>query len=81
MRVRSARSNLSPCVLPLMPASLVGATTQHLQGSLALSFAGIGPCVGTIGSVLGELRRTVSRQGHSIEREPHRPLCPAQLLI
>lgn len=52
-------STLSPCVLPLLPAILMGATAQHrfgplaLAGGLALSFAGIGLFVATIGYGLG----------------------------
>jgi cytochrome c-type biogenesis protein len=52
-------STLSPCVLPLLPAILMGATAQHrlgpvaLAGGLALSFAGIGLFVATVGYSLG----------------------------
>ena len=52
-------SILSPCVLPLLPAILLGATAQHrlgplaLAAGLALSFAGIGLFVATIGYGLG----------------------------
>lgn len=52
-------STLSPCVLPLLPAIIMGATAQHrlgpvaLAGGLALSFAGIGLFVATIGYGLG----------------------------
>ena len=61
-------STLSPCVLPLLPAILLGATAQHrlgplaLTGGLALSFAGIGLFVATIGyglGLTGELFRAV----------------------
>jgi len=54
-----ALSTLSPCVLPLLPAILIGATAQHrlgplaLTAGLALSFAGIGLFVATIGYGLG----------------------------
>lgn len=54
-----ALSTLSPCVLPLLPAILLGATAQHrlgplaLTAGLALSFAGIGLFVATIGYGLG----------------------------
>jgi cytochrome c biogenesis protein CcdA len=63
-----ALSTLSPCVLPLLPAILLGATAQHrlgplaLTGGLALSFAGIGLFVATIGyglGLTGELFRAV----------------------
>ncbi len=52
-------STLSPCVLPLLPAIILGATAQHrhgplaLAGGLAVSFAGIGLFVATIGYGLG----------------------------
>lgn len=52
-------STLSPCVLPLLPAVLMGASAQHrlgplaLTGGLALSFAAIGLFVATIGYGLG----------------------------
>lgn len=54
-----ALSTLSPCVLPLLPAILLGATAHHRRGplaltaGLALSFAGIGLFVATIGYGLG----------------------------
>jgi cytochrome c biogenesis protein CcdA len=54
-----ALSTLSPCVLPLLPAILLGATAQHrlgpfaLTAGLAMSFAGIGLFVATIGYGLG----------------------------
>ena len=57
--VAGALSTLSPCVLPLLPAILFGATAQHrlgplaLTAGLALSFAGIGLFVATIGYGLG----------------------------
>ena len=63
-----ALSTLSPCVLPLLPAILLGATAQHLLGpfaltaGLALSFSGIGLFVATIGyglGLTGELFRAV----------------------
>lgn len=52
-------STLSPCVLPLLPAILMGAATQHrlgpaaLAGGLAISFAAISLFVATIGYGLG----------------------------
>jgi cytochrome c biogenesis protein CcdA len=52
-------STLSPCVLPLLPAILMGATAQHrfgplaLAAGLALSFAGLGLFVATVGYTLG----------------------------
>ena len=52
-------STLSPCVLPLLPAILTGASMQHrlgplaLAGGLALTFAGISLFVATIGFSLG----------------------------
>jgi cytochrome c-type biogenesis protein len=52
-------STLSPCVLPLLPAILIGAATQHrlgpaaLAGGLAISFAAISLFVATIGYGLG----------------------------
>ncbi len=52
-------STLSPCVLPLLPAILTGASMQHrlgpvaLAGGLALSFASISLFVATIGFSLG----------------------------
>lgn len=52
-------STLSPCVLPLLPAILMGAVSQHrlgpavLAGGLALSFAAISLFVATIGYGLG----------------------------
>lgn len=57
--VAGALSTLSPCVLPLLPAILLGATAQHrlgplaLTAGLALSFAGVGLFVATIGYGLG----------------------------
>lgn len=54
-----ALSTLSPCVLPLLPAILLGATAQHrlgplaLTAGLALSFASVGLFVATIGYGLG----------------------------
>jgi cytochrome c-type biogenesis protein len=57
--IAGALSTLSPCVLPLLPAILLGATAQHrlgplaLTAGLALSFAGIGLFVATIGYGLG----------------------------
>lgn len=52
-------STLSPCVLPLLPAVLMGAVSQHrlgpvaLAGGLAVSFAAISLFVATIGYGLG----------------------------
>lgn len=52
-------STLSPCVLPLLPAILMGATAQHrlgplaLAGGLALSFASIGLFIAIIDYGLG----------------------------
>jgi cytochrome c biogenesis protein CcdA len=52
-------SILSPCVLPLIPVVLGGASAQHrfgpaaLAAGLALSFTGIGLFVATIGFQLG----------------------------
>lgn len=52
-------STLSPCVLPLLPAILMGAVSQHrlgpaaLAGGLAISFAAISLFVATIGYGLG----------------------------
>lgn len=52
-------STLSPCVLPLLPAILTGAASQHrfgplaLAGGLALSFAAISLFVATVGYGLG----------------------------
>lgn len=52
-------STLSPCVLPLLPAILTGAVSQHrlgpaaLAGGLAISFAAISLFVATIGYGLG----------------------------
>lgn len=52
-------STLSPCVLPLLPAIMAGAASQHrygpvaLAGGLALSFAAISLFVATIGYGLG----------------------------
>lgn len=57
--VAGVLSTLSPCVLPLLPAVLVGARSEHrlgplaLAGGLALSFAGLGLFVATIGFALG----------------------------
>jgi len=57
--VAGVLSTLSPCVLPLLPAILVGARSEHrlgplaLAGGLALSFAGLGLFVATIGFALG----------------------------
>lgn len=57
--VAGVLSTLSPCVLPLLPAILIGATAQHRLGPLALaaglavSFSGIGLFVATIGYGLG----------------------------
>ena len=54
-----ALSTLSPCVLPLLPAILTGASLQNrlgplaLAGGLALSFAAISLFVATIGFGLG----------------------------
>ena len=54
-----ALSTLSPCVLPLLPAILMGASAQHryapvaLAGGLALSFAVVSLFVATIGYGLG----------------------------
>lgn len=52
-------STLSPCVLPLLPAILMGAVSQHrlgpaaLAGGLAISFAAISLFVATVGFGLG----------------------------
>ena len=52
-------SILSPCVLPLLPAVLLGAASEHrlgplaLAGGLALSFAAITLFVATIGFAIG----------------------------
>ena len=52
-------STLSPCVLPLLPAVLLGAVAQHrlgpaaLAGGLAVSFAAVSLFVATIGYGLG----------------------------
>ena len=52
-------STLSPCVLPLLPAILMGAVSQHrlgpaaLAGGLAISFAAISLFVATVGYGLG----------------------------
>jgi cytochrome c-type biogenesis protein len=52
-------STLSPCVLPLLPAILMGAVSQHRMGpaalaaGLAISFAAISHFVATIGYGLG----------------------------
>ncbi|MGE3720009.1 MAG: cytochrome c biogenesis CcdA family protein [Bauldia sp.] len=57
--VAGTLSTLSPCVLPLLPAILAGAGSQHrygpvaLAGGLALSFAAISLFVATIGYGLG----------------------------
>lgn len=57
--VAGALSTLSPCVLPLLPAILMGASAQHryapvaLAGGLALSFAAVSLFVATIGYGLG----------------------------
>lgn len=54
-----ALSILSPCVLPLIPVVIGGAAAQHRLGpaalavGLALSFAGIGLFVATIGFQIG----------------------------
>ena len=54
-----ALSTLSPCVLPLLPAILTGASMQHrlgpaaLAGGLALSFAAISLFIATVGYGLG----------------------------
>lgn len=51
-------SILSPCVLPLVPLVLAGAVSKHrfgpavLAGGVALSFAGVGLFVATIGYAL-----------------------------
>lgn len=52
-------STLSPCVLPLLPAILAGAASQHrlgplaLAGGLAASFAAVSLFIATIGFGLG----------------------------
>jgi cytochrome c-type biogenesis protein len=52
-------STLSPCVLPLLPAILIGARSEHrfgplaLAGGLAMSFAVLGLLVATIGYAAG----------------------------
>lgn len=57
--VAGVLSTLSPCVLPLLPAILIGAQSEHrlaplaLAGGLALSFAALGLFVATIGFALG----------------------------
>ncbi|WP_417310605.1 cytochrome c biogenesis CcdA family protein [Devosia sp.] len=66
--VAGVLSTLSPCVLPLLPAILIGARTEHrygplaLAGGLALSFTVLGLFVATIGFALGltaDLIRTI----------------------
>ncbi len=57
--VAGVLSTLSPCVLPLLPAILIGARSEHrfgpvaLAAGLALSFATLGLFVATIGFALG----------------------------
>ena len=57
--VAGVLSTLSPCVLPLLPAILIGAQSEHryaplaLAGGLALSFTTLGLFVATIGFGLG----------------------------
>jgi cytochrome c biogenesis protein CcdA len=62
-------STLSPCVLPILPLVVAGATAAHrfgmlaLAGGLALSFTAVGLFVATIGFSLGldgDLFRTAS---------------------
>jgi cytochrome c-type biogenesis protein len=57
--VAGVLSTLSPCVLPLLPAILIGARSEHrlgplaLAGGLALSFTLLGLLVATIGYSAG----------------------------
>ena len=57
--IAGSLSTLSPCVLPLLPAILTGAASQHrlgpaaLAGGLATSFAAISLFVATVGYGLG----------------------------
>ena len=57
--VAGVLSTLSPCVLPLLPAILIGARSEHrlgppvLAGGLALSFTVLGLLLATIGYAAG----------------------------
>jgi cytochrome c-type biogenesis protein len=57
--VAGVLSTLSPCVLPILPAVLAGARSDHrfgpwaLAGGLALSFTVLGLFIATIGFTLG----------------------------
>jgi cytochrome c-type biogenesis protein len=57
--VAGVLSTLSPCVLPILPAVLAGARSDHrlgpwvLAGGLALSFTVLGLFVATVGYALG----------------------------
>jgi len=69
------------CVLPLMPASLVGATTQHLQGSAGSVVSRHRPVRWHHRLCPWGTQANCFAPGHSIEREPHRPFALRSLMI